>query len=141
MIRVIAALVLCVAGLTAAAPQDVNTRIEAYIQAEMKRLNIPGLSLAVVKAGRPFLIKGYGLANVEHGVPVKPETVFQTGSVGKQFTATLAMMLVEEGKLNLNDAITKYLPEGKDKWGGVTIKHLLSHTSGLPDLPYGRMDM
>jgi CubicO group peptidase (beta-lactamase class C family) len=86
-------------------------------------------------------MKGYGFSNLEHKVSVKPATVFQSGSVGKQFTATLAMMLIREGKLALDDDITKYLPEGKGLWEGVTVRHLLSHTSGLPDLPYFEMDM
>src|SRR5215218_1427766 len=87
--------------------QEPETRVDAYIKSEMQAQQIPGLSLAVIKDGRLVLAKGYGLANVEHQVPVKPETIFQSGSMGKQFTATAVMMLVEEGKLSLDDKITK----------------------------------
>ena len=137
MIRVIAALMLCVAGLTAAPPQDVNTRIDAYIQVEMKRLNIPGLSLAVVKDERPFLVKGYGLANIEHGVPVKPETVFQSGSLGKQFTGAAVMLLVEDGQIVLDEKVSKYLGPVPSAWAGITVRHLLTHTSGAGGYPKG----
>src|SRR5689334_9924969 len=74
-------------------------KVDEYVQAEMRKEKIPGLSIAVVRNGEVVKAKGYGLANVELGVPATPDTVYQIGSVGKQFTATLAMMLVEEGKL------------------------------------------
>ncbi|MGB7904913.1 MAG: serine hydrolase domain-containing protein, partial [Steroidobacteraceae bacterium] len=76
---------------------------------------------------------GYGLANVELDVPVKPDTVFQTGSVGKQFTAMAVMMLVEEGKLGLDDPIVNYFPGAPATWQGITVRHLLTHTSGIKD--------
>ena len=78
--------------------QDRTAAIADYIRAQMQQQRIPGVSLAVIRDGRIVLAKGYGLANVEHQVPVKAETIFQSGSVGKQFTATALMMLVEEGK-------------------------------------------
>lgn len=115
--------------------------VDEIVRAEMKKSNIPGVAIAVLKNGKPIKMKGYGFANLEHKVPVNPETIFQSGSVGKQFTATLAMILVKEGKLRLDDEITKYLPEGKGKWEGIKVRHLLSHTSGMPDLPYFAMDM
>jgi CubicO group peptidase (beta-lactamase class C family) len=137
MIRAITALILCAAGLAAAAPQDVNARIDAYIQAEMKRLNVPGLSLAVVKDKNPFLVKGYGLANIEHGVAVKPETVFQSGSLGKQFTAAAVMLLVEDGRIVLDEKVGKYLGPVPSAWTGITVRHLLTHTSGAGGYPKG----
>src|SRR5262245_52670433 len=85
------------------AQDGVTSRVDEYILAEMQKQRIPGVSVAVVKAGEIVLAKGYGFANVELQVPVKPETIFQSGSVGKQFTATAIMMLVEEGKLSLED--------------------------------------
>lgn len=115
--------------------------IDELVRAEMKKSQVPGIALAILKNGKPIKMKGYGYANLEHKVPVKPETIFQSGSVGKQFTATLAMILVKEGKLSLDDEITKYLPEGKGKWEGIKVRHLLSHTSGLSDLPYWEMGM
>jgi CubicO group peptidase (beta-lactamase class C family) len=117
------------------AQDGVATRIDEYIQAEMKAQQIPGVSLAVVKNGEIVLAKGYGLANLEHQVPVKPETIFQSGSMGKQFTATAVMMLVEEGKLTLDDKITKFFPDGPEAWCDITVRHLLTHTSGMGDYP------
>ena len=76
-----------------------------YVKAEVERQHIPGLSLLVARGGKIVLARGFGLANVELQVPVKPETIFQSGSVGKQFTATAVMMLVEEGKVRLDDPL------------------------------------
>src|SRR3712207_4060165 len=95
---------------TCLAQESFSTRIDDYIRTEMRAQQIPGVALAVVKEGKIVLARGYGLANVEHQVPVKPETIFQSGSTGKQFTATAVMMLVEEGKLSLEDKIRKYFP-------------------------------
>ena len=90
------------------AQQDISARIDSYIKGEMRRQQIPGVSVAVVRNGKTALLKSYGLSNVEHQIPVKPETVFQSGSMGKQFTATAVMILVEEGKVSLDDKISKY---------------------------------
>jgi CubicO group peptidase (beta-lactamase class C family) len=121
--------------LTCAAQQAITSRVDEYVNAEMQRERIPGLSLAVIKDGQIILAKGYGMANVEHQVPVKPETVFQSGSMGKQFTATAVMMLVEEGKLSLDDKITKYFSDAPPAWQGITVRHLLTHTAGTTDYP------
>lgn len=101
----------------------------------MVRQHIPGLALLVARDGKTVRAQGYGLANVELHVPVKPETIFQSGSVGKQFTATAVMMLVEEGKIGLDDPITKYLKGTPASWNEVTIRELLSHTAGFTDYP------
>lgn len=116
-------------------------QVDDIVNKAMKDRKLPGMAVMVLKDGKPVLTRGYGFANLEHRVPVKPETVFQSGSVGKQFTATLVMMLVEEGKLKLDDPIIKFFPEAKEKWVGVKVSHLLSHTSGLPDMPYHQMDL
>jgi len=109
--------------------------IDAYIQSEMQRRHIPGLSLLVARDGHVVRAQGYGFSNVELQVPVKPETVFQSGSVGKQFTATAVMMLVEEGKIHLDDSITNYFKDAPAAWHQVTIRELLSHTAGFTDYP------
>lgn len=133
---VLLALFLTLISATASTAQDpVVSKIDEFITAEMRKQKIPGVSLAVVKDGKPLLVKGYGLANLEHQVPVKPETVFQSGSVGKQFTATAVMMLVEEGKINLDEKIGKYLGEVPESWTNITVRHLLSHTAGMTDYP------
>jgi CubicO group peptidase (beta-lactamase class C family) len=107
--------------------------IDSFVTSEMHRLRIPGVAVGVYSRGRILLAKGYGLANVELNVPVQPETVFESGSVGKQFTATAIMMLAQDGKLSLDDSITKYFPDAPPTWKPILIKNLLSHTSGLTD--------
>jgi CubicO group peptidase (beta-lactamase class C family) len=109
--------------------------VDQYVQTEMQRQHIPGLALLVARDGKIVKAQGYGLANVELQVPVKPETVFQSGSVGKQFTATAVMMLVEEGKINLDDPVTRYFKEAPPSWKQVTVRELLSHTAGFTDYP------
>src|SRR5260370_13248564 len=109
--------------------------IDDNVHAEMQRQRIPGLSLLVAHDGKIVRAQGYGLANVELQVPVKPETVFQSGSVGKQFTATAVMMLVEEGKIGLDDPLTKFIADAPAAWKEVTVRELLSHTAGFGDYP------
>jgi CubicO group peptidase (beta-lactamase class C family) len=114
---------------------SINSAVTEYVNAEMARQHIPGLSLLVVKDGKVLQSKGFGLANVELQVPVKPETIFQSGSVGKQFTATAIMMLVEQGKVGLDDPLTKYFSDAPASWNEVTVRELLSHTAGFGDYP------
>ena len=109
--------------------------VEDYVRGEMKEQHIPGLALLVSRGGKTVRAEGFGLANVELQVPVKPETIFQSGSVGKQFTATAVMMLVEEGKIGLDDSLAKYFPDGPASWKDVTVRELLSHTAGFTDYP------
>jgi len=106
-----------------------------YVRREMQRQHIPGLALLVSRGGKIARAEGFGLANVELQVPVKPETIFQSGSVGKQFTATAIMMLVEEGKVGLDDPLTKYFSGAPAPWKEVTVRELLSHTGGFGDYP------
>jgi CubicO group peptidase (beta-lactamase class C family) len=104
---------------------------DEYIQDEMNKRRIPGLALAVIKNGEIVKMNGYGVANLEHDVPVTPDTVFALASVTKQFTATAIMRLVEQGRLKQDDPIIKYLPRSPRKWRGITIRHLLTHTAGM----------
>src|SRR5258706_516100 len=106
-------------------------QVDAYIKAEMEKRHVPGISVAVVRDGKVVLAKGYGLANVELGVPATADTVYEIGSITKQFTATAIMILVEEGKIGLDEKMSKYLPDTPEAWDGVTIRHLLTHTSGI----------
>lgn len=101
----------------------------------MQKQHIPGVAILVARDGTIVRAEGFGLANVELQVPVKPETVFQSGSMGKQFTATAVMMLVEQGKVGLDDPLTKYFPNAPASWNEVTIRELLSHTAGFTDYP------
>ncbi len=105
--------------------------IDSYIETQMRALHIPGISLAVVRDGRIVKAKGYGLANIEANSAATPETVYEIGSMTKQFTAAAVMMLVEEGKVSLNDKITKYFPDAPQAWNRITVRHLLNHTSGI----------
>ena len=106
-----------------------------YVRAEMQSQHIPGLALLVARHGEIVRAQGFGLSNVELQTPVKPETIFQSGSVGKQFTATAVMMLVEEGKVALDDPLTKYFKDAPPAWNEVTVRQLLSHTAGFTDYP------
>jgi CubicO group peptidase (beta-lactamase class C family) len=109
--------------------------VDEYAQSEIRKQQIPGLSVAVMDSGRIVLARGCGLANVEHQVPVKPETIFQSGSMGKQFTATAVMMLVEDGKITLDDRISKFSKHAPNSWSNITVRHLLTHTAGFTGYP------
>lgn len=124
------------------APQGamVSSQVDQYIAEQMHEQRVPGLSLAVVLDGRTIKQKGYGFANLEDRTPVTPDTIFESGSIGKQFTATAVMMLVEEGKIGLEDKITKYFPDAPASWSDITIRELLSHQSGIANYTNGTMD-
>jgi CubicO group peptidase (beta-lactamase class C family) len=127
------AIAICGMCLRATAQEDRAAKADAAVEAQRKAQKIPGVSLAVCRNGKIVTASGYGLANVELDVPVTPETIFQTGSVGKQFTSMAVMMLVEEGRIGLEDHLTKYIPESPAAWKDVTIRELLTHTSGIAD--------
>ena len=129
----IAAPVVALAQTSASDDAEISEKVDAYIAAEMRTEKMPGLALAVVRDGQIIKARGYGLANIELDVPVKAETIFQTGSVGKQFTATAVMMLVEDGKIRLDDPIGKYLPSAPATWKNITVRNLLTHTYGIHD--------
>src|SRR5271155_2149429 len=126
-------IILCSMELASAADQP--DAVDEFVRSEMAKQHIPGLALLVSRDGQVIRAQGYGLANVELRVPVTPETIFQSGSVGKQFTATAVMMLVEQGKIGLDDPLTKYFPDAPATWKQVTIRELLSHTAGFGDYP------
>ena len=107
-------------------------RVDSYVNEQMREQKVPGISLAIVKDGT-LIAKGYGEANVEHHVPVAAETIFQSGSVGKQFTSAAVMLQVEAGRLALDDSITKYFTDAPATWRPILVRHLLTHTSGIPD--------
>jgi CubicO group peptidase (beta-lactamase class C family) len=106
-------------------------KVDDYVKAEMQKQHIPGLSLAVIKDGKIIKAEGYGSANVELNVPARAETVYKIGSVSKQFIATGIMLLIQENKLSLDDKISKFLEGTPDTWKEITIRHLLTHTSGI----------
>ena len=126
-------------ALVAVARAGAGDRLDAFVEGERETQRIPGVGIAVVRGGEVVKLQGYGLANVEHQVPVKPETIFQSGSVGKQFTAVAVMLQVEEGRLGLEDPLTRFFPDAPAAWGRITVRHLLTHTSGIAD--YGRAEV
>jgi CubicO group peptidase (beta-lactamase class C family) len=134
---VLAAAATAVAARQSETPGD---RIDTFVQEEMARQKVPGVAVAIVHRGSVVKAQGYGMANLEHEVPVTPTTIFQSGSLGKQFTATAVMLQVEDGKLALDDPVTKFFPEAPDTWRAITIRHLLTHTSGIPDYTSGQVD-
>jgi CubicO group peptidase (beta-lactamase class C family) len=111
--------------------------IDDYINTAIARQHVPGLALAIMRHGQLVRAQGYGFANLEHHVPVHPDTVFETGAVGMQFTAVAVMFLVEDGKIRLDESVRKYLPEAPPSWAPITVRNLLNHTSGLPTTPDG----
>jgi CubicO group peptidase (beta-lactamase class C family) len=133
MFLVLMAVMIAPAAAQVRPADALATQADAAIEAQRKAQKIPGVSVAICRDGKVVKAGGYGLANVELSVPVTAETIFQTGSVGKQFTSMGVMMLVEEGKIGLDDKLSKYIPESPDLWKDVTIRHLLTHTSGIAD--------
>ena len=113
--------------------QTDTAAINRFVTAEMQRQKIPGLSLALLRGDTVLLSRGYGFANVELRVPASDSTVYQSGSMGKQFTAALVEMLVAQGKLRLDDSIARWFPEGANVWRGVTVRRLLTHTAGIAE--------
>jgi CubicO group peptidase (beta-lactamase class C family) len=105
----------------------------------LRREHIPGLALLVMRDGRIARVGTYGMANLEHRVPVTRRTVFQSGSLGKQFTAAAVLLLAERGQLSLDDHIDRYLPPGPSGWEPITIRELLDHTSGIHDSEDGEV--
>lgn len=120
--------ILCLLAVTARADE-----VDKYVRSFIKTRNIPGLSLAVVRDGKLVKAAGYGLANLELNALATPQTVYEIGSITKQFTAQAIMLLVEEGRLGLDDALGKYLDGLPRAWQALTIRQLLTHTSGLKD--------
>jgi len=95
--------------------------------------NVPGASVLVIRDGKPIVRRAYGLANVEERVAATPETNYRLASMTKQFTAAAILLLMESGKLQLDDPIRKWLPSLPEATSAVTLRHLLTHTSGLID--------
>ncbi|MBV8496650.1 MAG: beta-lactamase family protein, partial [Gammaproteobacteria bacterium] len=145
LVAVLALIGADAAGAAAAAParpsggESLAARVDALVRGEMRHAKLPGAAVAVVQGGEILLAKGYGEANVELHVPVSRDTVFESASVGKQFTAVAVMLEVEDGKLALDAPLTTYLPDAPAAWRAITVRHLLTHTSGIPS--YGDADV
>ena len=114
-------------GVPTAAAQQVDRLMQRY------QGDGPGASLLVVKAGKTLVRRGYGMADLETGAPVTPATNFRLASVSKQFTAAAILLLMEDGRLTLDDPVRQWLPALPARNAGVTIRHLLTHGAGLID--------
>ena len=123
---------------TSGVGQSQNTRrtdpADAFLRKEMKERHIPGMQVAVVQHGKLVLTRAYGLADVQHSVPVTTKTPFSIASMTKAFTGVAVMQLVEEGKLDLKAPVSQYLGALPVAWRPVTIQQLLTHVSGIPDI-------
>ena len=106
-------------------------QIDDFVMAQMAKQHVPAVSIAVMKNGKLVKARGYGMANLELGVHATPETVYQIGSVSKQFLAAGILLLNRDGKLQLDDSIRQYIPDAPEAWQPITLRHLLTHTSGL----------
>lgn len=126
-IRLLLALVV---PTVASAQRDLSSTADS-IFSRWNSTHTPGCAVGVARAGQTLLLRGYGMANLETGTPITPATIFESGSVAKQFTAAAVMLLVQDGKLSLDDPVRKFFPEMPEYDKPITIRHLLTHTSGL----------
>jgi CubicO group peptidase (beta-lactamase class C family) len=117
---------------TPAAP-DPNARAVDRLFDTWRGTETPGCAVGVSRHGRRLLERGYGMANLETGTPIQPGTIFHAASIAKQFTAMAVMLLVRDGKVSLDDDIRRFIPELPDYGTAITVRHLLTHTSGLRD--------
>ena len=124
-----------VAGSVAVARQTATVNADVQVDKIFSRWNAttPGCAVGVSVGGTPVLSKAYGLADLEHDVKNTPATIFEAGSVSKQFTAAAVLLLVKEGKVSLDDPARKYIPELRDFGSPLLVRHMLNHTSGLRD--------
>jgi CubicO group peptidase (beta-lactamase class C family) len=113
--------------------QERLASVDGFLRARLEEHHIPALSVAIVQNGAILMADAYGLANLEWNVAATPDTMFQLASVTKLFTATLLMALVEDGEIRLGAPVPEYLPESPASWRAITVEHLASHTSGIPD--------
>src|SRR5438094_2331680 len=143
--------VAAILGATTSAAQGPSRavavrQIDSLATAALRNGPVAALSVAVVKGRDTLVMKGYGFADVENEVPATAETVYRIGSITKQFTSAAVMQLVEQGKVGLDDEITKYFPGFPTHGQRILVRHLLNHTSGIPsytDIPkrWGRVAM
>ena len=120
-------LLLILVAAVAGRAQD----IDDYLKSQLQARHIPAISVAVLKNGAVIKAEAYGLADMEHGIAARPDTVFKIGSVSKQFLAAGIMILVQDGKIAVDDKVGKYIEGIPRAWEAITLRHLLTHTAGL----------
>ncbi len=111
--------------------------LDAYVRTRMAAEHLPGLSLAVVKDGKVARAQAYGLADLEWQVPATTQTVYEIGSISKQIAANATLLLVEDGRVGLDDPLSKYIDGTPPAWSAITVRHVLTHTAGLADFDAG----
>ena len=137
--RFLAACFVTVLAVAASTAASARRQADAALPEKVDRVftrwsqTTPGCAVGVSRNGRNVLAKAYGMADLEHDVPNAPDTIFEAGSVSKQFTAAAVLLLARDGKLSLDDQVRKYIPELPDYGAPLTIRHMLNHTSGLRD--------
>ena len=117
-------------GVLVSALAAADSRVDAVFK-EYDRSDAPGCAVGVYRDGNLDYARGFGIANLDHGLPITPDTVFYVGSVSKQFTAMSVALAAREGKLSLDDPVRKYVPELPDFGKPITVRHLIHHTGGL----------
>ena len=135
MWSIAAAVTIAAAILTTTAGARQSASLEPKVDQIFARWSqtTPGCAVGVSVDGKSVLEKGYGMADLEHDTPNRADTIFEAGSVSKQFTAAAVLLLAKEGKLSLDDPVRKYVPELPDYGAPLTIRHMLNHSSGLRD--------
>jgi CubicO group peptidase (beta-lactamase class C family) len=116
------------------AVRQASDRIDAFLQAERERCPIPGLSLGIVWNGELLQTREDGFANIETETPVSGDSVYQIGSITKQFTASALLLLAYDSGIDLDGSVLDLLPDAPASWKPITLRHLLTHTSGLPEV-------
>jgi D-alanyl-D-alanine carboxypeptidase len=140
-VAVAAASGLAILLATGAAADPVDDHVvDGYVRAQLAAFGIPGLSLAVVEHGKVVKTAGYGVASLELEVAATPDTVYEIGSISKQIAADAVLLLVEAGKVRLDDPLARYLEGAPDAWAPITVRHVLTHTSGLADFDTGQIE-
>ncbi|HTA68323.1 MAG TPA: serine hydrolase domain-containing protein [Bryobacteraceae bacterium] len=127
-----AAFVSSVLGANLAPPPDARAKIDKIFE-RFNHTNTPGCVAGATIDGGTVLSSAYGMADLEHGIALAPESILEPGSIAKQFTAAAVLLLAQQGKLSLDDPVRKYIPEVPDYGTPITIRHLINHTSGLRD--------
>ena len=135
-VRVALMAVACGALVAASAVAD---PVDDYVRAQMKSRGLPGVSVAIVKDGQIIKADGYGVASLELQVPATRDTVYEIGSISKQFAADAILLLVEDGKVGLDDRLSTYIDNTPPAWSSITVRHVLTHTAGLADFDTGNI--
>ena len=129
--RSLLSIVIVVAATALGTPASAD-QVDDFINAQLRRQRIPGLAIAVIKDGQVVKAAGYGVADLGTKLPVTAETVFKIGSISKPILTTATMRLAQDGRIDLDAPVRTYLRDAPSGWDGITVRHLLAHSAGLP---------